>query len=481
MPPKASGISGSLTVAQGYFVEFVDIQGLYKPKPGAVPPLPGATHEAGYCSEDNLGRIFTNRKADGKWKGGTQFIDVSVKVTAFGGPTIPGGAKIDWTVLDVDDPTNDASDFRREWGAYVDASDYDATRKPIGAHPDDNALAYSAKNTNEDLLFGPPSPTARWEQVPGGPAPAASSRTRATTALKSTGPKTAVSSVRIHCPNVLGTNLVLKAELIGTPAGIPVHNAQSGTMTMWCRLDVEVTRMTGAHSLTGALPAIPAFFHPACVQLDFQAEKTIGGALDREEMASADRLLEDVAQQWVSDAKVFKNIGQPGWFFLGGARLPYPLAVSETGDITAGSKKITGLSAPGTPALGENTSVSGDGIPAGAKIVSLDNATSITLSAAATKTKMGTNLSFGPIIIIETGDTTAASKKVTSLSGAGSTGLKAGMSVYGDGIPDYTTIKSIDNHTSITLSDAATQTQAGRHAALRAPVGPVQRDNLQTI
>ena len=163
---------------------------------------------------------------------------MQIKVTAFGGPTIPGGAKIDWTIVDVDDPTNDDSHFHRDWGPYVDANDYDAHGKPIGAHPRDNVQAFKAGNSEEDLLFGRAasgSPTARWAQVPGGPAPSASSGTRASTKLTSSGPKTAVSSVRIHCPNVLGTDFVLIAELIGTPATIPVHNARTGTMTMWCR------------------------------------------------------------------------------------------------------------------------------------------------------------------------------------------------------------------------------------------------------
>ena len=113
---KAKGISGVLGVARGYFVEIESIDGLYQPDPAAVPPAPGSKKVPGYASEDNVGRIFTNRKADGTWLSDTQFIDVAVKVTAFGGATIPGAAKIRWTLDDVNDPTNDSPDFHREWG-----------------------------------------------------------------------------------------------------------------------------------------------------------------------------------------------------------------------------------------------------------------------------------------------------------------------------------------------------------------------------
>ena len=59
----------------------------------------------------------------------------------------------------------------------------------------------------------------------------------------------------------------------------------TGVMTMWSRIDVEVVRMAGAPSLAGALPLIPPFFHPMCVQLDMQNERTVTGPLDKAHMS----------------------------------------------------------------------------------------------------------------------------------------------------------------------------------------------------
>jgi hypothetical protein len=324
---QAAGVSGALVVPQGFIVQFVDILGLYKPSPPAPPPATGSAHVVGYISDENLGRAFTNRVPDGSWKSDTQYIDAQLKVIAFGAPVIPAGAKIRWTLTDPDDPTNDSSSFHRDWGPYVDENDYGpAPFTPLGAHANDNALAFSPGNADESKLFGAgKSGNARWDTATGGPAPAASSSSQAESPLSIVNPKTATTSVRIHCPNVLGTNLIIKAELIGTPAGIPVHNASTGIITMWNRIDVEVKRMPNAFTLANALQNIPPFFLPACVQLDFQPEVTVPAAQDKLDLATSDTgHLEEIATAaWVNT--VFSNKTKPGWFFLGSARRASPL------------------------------------------------------------------------------------------------------------------------------------------------------------
>jgi len=323
-----SGVSGAVVVPQGFIVQFVDILGLYKPSPPAPPPAKGSAHVVGYISDDNLGRAFTNRDPAGAWTSDTQYIDVQAKVTAFGAPLIPAGAKIRWTILDPDDPTNESSSFRRDWGPYVDQNDYGPAPgfAPLGAHPNDNTLAFSPGNADESKLFGAgKSGNARWDTAAGGPAPAPSSSSVAESPLTIVNPKSATTSVRIHCPNVLGTNMIIKAELIGTPAGIPVHNAATGVITMWNRIDVEVRRMAGAFSLANALPNIPPFLWPACVQLDFQTEAPVPAALDKPTLSATDdpELEESGTASWADAA--FSNRANPGWFFLGAARLLSPL------------------------------------------------------------------------------------------------------------------------------------------------------------
>jgi hypothetical protein len=320
----ASGISGALVVPQGFIVQIVDILGLYKPVPPAPPPARGSAHVAGYISEDNLGRVFTNRIPDGTWKRDTQFVEVKAKILAFGAPKIPAGAKIRWTLVDPDDPTNDSSLFHRDWGPYVDVNDYDGAGKSIGAHAGDNLTAHSPLNADESKLFGAGvSGSARWATATGGLAPSPSSSSQAESPLTLVNPKTATASVRIHCMNVLGTNLILKAELIGTPAGIPIHNATTGVITMWSRIDVEVKRMGGAFSLARALPTIPPFFLPACVQLDFRPQQTVPGPLNLAAIAATEDLEDTASASWVNSA--FSHNGKGGWFFLGAARLASPL------------------------------------------------------------------------------------------------------------------------------------------------------------
>jgi hypothetical protein len=318
----ASGVSATLTAPQGFIVQFTDILGLYKPIfPIPAPPHPGSLHVAGYKSEDNLGRVFTNRIPDGTWKRDTQFIDVRAKVTAFGGPTIPAGAKIRWHIIDPDDPTNDDPHFHRDWGPYVDPNDYDASGKPIGAHAGDNVAAFSPGNTHESSLFGHGvSGTARWATATGGHAPSPSSPSQAESPLTIVDPKTATTSVRVHCLNVLGTNLIIIAELVGTPSGIPVQNAATGVITMWSRLDVEVRRMSSAFSLAPALPKIPQFFWPACVQLDFQLEAP--AAVNKQPMSSDANHYGTATGAWVSN--VFTHKLKAGWFFVGAAGDAYP-------------------------------------------------------------------------------------------------------------------------------------------------------------
>jgi hypothetical protein len=321
---SASGVSGTLKVPQGFVVEIETIDGLYQPAPGAAIPAPGARKVAGYTSGDNLGRIFTNRLPIGDWSSGTQYVDVVARVTAFGGLPLPAGAQVEWALVDMDDPSNEAPDFHREVGFYVDPNDYDAAGKPLGAHAGDNAAAYAPGNADEDLLFGVGAKgNARWAPLPGYPGPAPASRLQAKSPLKLDSGTVAHVGVRIHCPNVLGTNFILRAGLSGTPG--PNFETRTGVMTMWSRIDVEVVRMAGAHSLIGALPQVPVFFRAACVQLDLQSERVVGGPNDKPEMAGNPDLLTGATSAWVDDAAVFTHRNQPGWYFLGGARLPGPL------------------------------------------------------------------------------------------------------------------------------------------------------------
>ncbi len=94
--------------------------------------------------------------------------------------------------------------------------------------------------------------------------------------------------------------------------------------------------------------------------------------------------------------------------------------------------------------------VAGAGIPAGAAITSLNSQYNVViLTAAATAT--ASNMQFN---VLFTGSTTAGS---TSLAASSTTGLAAGQTIAGPGIPAGTTVTAIGG-TTLTLSNAATAT-----------------------
>src|ERR1019366_991783 len=72
--------------------------------------------------------------------------------------------------------------------------------------------------------------------------------------------------------------------------------------------------------------------------------------------------------------------------------LTVPLTFLPTGSTTNGSAVITGLAS--TTSLTAGMSVTGNGIPAGATILSVNSPTSVTLSTNATATAVGVVLPF---------------------------------------------------------------------------------------
>jgi len=120
-----------------------------------------------------------------------------------------------------------------------------------------------------------------------------------------------------------------------------------------------------------------------------------------------------------------------------------PLSMyTATSNITSGSTTVTVSSTVG---MSVGLAISGTGIPAGATIASITDSTHYVLTAAATATNASAAL-------------TVANKTVTVAS---TTGLVAGMSVSGTGIPAGATIVSITDATNYVLSAAVTAAVSG--------------------
>jgi hypothetical protein len=111
--PVNSSVNGCVCSSLEARASWIDILGLYKPglDNRAVKP-PGTTRnsdrQAGYYSDDDLGRIFTNRDLAGAWAKDQQYIELEVEVTVF--PSCcprPADLKVRWSFEDPDDPTNE--------------------------------------------------------------------------------------------------------------------------------------------------------------------------------------------------------------------------------------------------------------------------------------------------------------------------------------------------------------------------------------
>lgn len=284
----------TLTNPNSAKVELTAIRGLYKPVAIGQPGRARAEATPGYISQDNMGRAFTNCDLALKWTKDKQLIELSAKVTIVSGK-FPQDGKVKWTLLDVDDPTNDDPGFHVQWGRYVDAKDYDATGKHQGSQAADNE--------------GTPAKNPPWEQV--GPFKlSGATKEHCLTEIVS-----GVSKVTFHCPDVVGDNFIIAVE-IDTKTKLSRQGHQTGVITMWNRIRVDNIRMNGALELP--MDDLPIYFEPCCVQMDCEPERIVP---DKQFLAPSRELLSTSSSAYVSS--VFKR--KPGWFCLVAALEPHPL------------------------------------------------------------------------------------------------------------------------------------------------------------
>ncbi|MFO0614896.1 MAG: hypothetical protein U0414_20070 [Polyangiaceae bacterium] len=278
----------TLRIPDTAVVELTDIVGAYEPDPDPTPGAPLARRRAGYLALDDKGRVYRNRRLDGSFKADVQLIEVHATVNVVRG-FLPADAKLRWTVVDVDDPTNDDPDVHPEAGVYIDAKDYDPnTGEHLGSMGFDNEGRFDRD--------------PRWEAV----APYAlsvDSESQAKTSIVANR-----SVVRIHCPNVGGDSFIVRAELV-SDAELESFADETGILSMWDRIDVEYVKMKTADPLP--VDEVAVKFEPAFVQLDFTAPRVIP---DKPFIARTEKDLDTKLRPFV-DAH-FQHLHQPGWFIL---------------------------------------------------------------------------------------------------------------------------------------------------------------------
>jgi trimeric autotransporter adhesin len=132
-----------------------------------------------------------------------------------------------------------------------------------------------------------------------------------------------------------------------------------------------------------------------------------------------------------------------------------PALSSFSGLLVSGSAVITNI--PSTAGFQTGWTISGNGIPAGTKITSVDFATQIHISQSATST--GANrFSF---TVPSSGNTASGSTIITGIPAADWALLSVGFTVTGAGIPVNARISSIDSSGQIHISSGATATGTG--------------------
>jgi hypothetical protein len=294
--PDGVHTRSTLRPVDSLVVELTDVLGLYVPVASGVSGRIRAERRPGYTSQDHLGRVYLNHDLTKSWKSGEQQIQLEAKVTATRG-RIPADAKIHWRVLDVDDPSNDHPWVHRQWGPYLDATDYDGSGTPTGAAGHDND--------------GKPSADPPWQEVAGF-ALASKTKTEATTQIVGNQ-----SKVILLCPSTAGDNFVVTAEVQANPH-TETYGTSTGVITMWHRLMVESVRMQSAF----ALPTddVPVPFEAAFVELEFAADRVVG---DVPKLAPNAHALDSASTAYVNS--VFAHKADPGWFCIIAAMEPHPL------------------------------------------------------------------------------------------------------------------------------------------------------------
>lgn len=313
VPRVAAGQTNRATLrpVNSLVVELTNIDGLYAPlAPGAAGRLRSEKRK-GYLSHDNLGRAYLNHDLTKNWKSKVQQLMLEAKVTAVRG-VVPSDAKVRWRLLDLDDPSNDATGVHQQWGKYLDAKDYAADGTPKGATADDNE--------------GKPAKSPPWEGVAGF-ALSDPSATSAASAIVG-----GESKVIFDCPSTAGDNFIILAEVESTTS-IESFGTRTGVISMWHRLHVESIRMNSGLALPTT--EVPVPFEAAFVELEFEPDTTVA---DRPQMAPTDDKLSDECTKYVDS--VFTHKDDPGWFCIISAMEPHVLPAQKGKEIYSGPIKL---------------------------------------------------------------------------------------------------------------------------------------------
>jgi len=285
-----------------------EIKGLYKND---------GSYLEGYVSNDNEGRIYSNRTYDSidpvqlEWNKNRQYIDIKVDVSPAGVP-LPAEARIVWEVSDPDDYSDGGMDAVSS--KAVDPNDYDNIDGDGDGHDQDG-------NDNTGGRDG----YAKWEQLH-----ADYLLTGNVSKIKN-----GVSKVRFNATDDGGDNYIVKAKIRLAEDLIPGSCDETGIMTVWKKIDGEYRKMIAAKTLP--VDQVQPHYDKAFVEWVFHDK----GASANHEFIHPSPGYSAYCQKNGIGPGQFHHRGDGGWHFVVAARKfhpsydanPYGSQQNGTGDV----------------------------------------------------------------------------------------------------------------------------------------------------
>ncbi len=236
---------GKICEKYDYEMELSEIKGLYNPNLNGV-----GEYVEGYTSDDNEGRIYTNRIYNSDditktiWTKDKQYIDLTVEIQ-LNDSELSDDARIVWRYEDPDDLSD--NDMNAETAEVID---------PNGNAGDDNIGHLDSANI--------------WEEVHADYQLSNGNETRI---------KNGVSKVRFNVTDSGGDNFIVKARIKFDANQTTCPGDETGIMTIWKKVNVEYVRMKGSGGGLSADPIptdeINNHYKKAFVEFDILQERLV--------------------------------------------------------------------------------------------------------------------------------------------------------------------------------------------------------------
>ena len=318
-------------------IEFTEIKNLYNDD---------GDYELPYTSLDDLGRVYVNRRfnpgdpSNPTWEAYSGEVDFTVEITS---PTelLPPNAYVEWTLSDPDDPAD--SGMHDLSAQRLDPNDFDGGVR-IGDIGGDNEIPIDAVSS-------------WWEELGDGEYSMTQDGVVAQTAITA-----GRSRIRFLPDQTTGSNYRVKATVkVPGQADPRSTTVQTGTFTVWRRIELEVANMPGAVPITQShVDALSDALDPACTEVRAQFRTLTS---DTNPLGGTFMAAQDTLETLASATGEFTHANQGGWFFALGAIDMYVGAGAPVSTIYSGNATITSVAASGEATLT---------LPPGASLTQLD-------------------------------------------------------------------------------------------------------------